>query len=552
MEASRPKLVDDISNETFEGLLSELEALSRTADLVHAYAGLRFAANTQDQKAQSFVARVQQFMAGLQNRVLFFDLWWKDLDEANARRLMGSAGEKLYYLERIRAFKPYTLSEAEEKIINIKDVTGVSALTTLYDSITNRYIFKVDLDGQVHDLTRGQAMVYARHHDPELRESVYRELYRVYGHDGPILGQMYQTLVRDWFSEQVGLRGHSSPLSVRNLGNDIPDPVVDTLLEVGRDNVEVFRRFFRIKAKRLGMDRLRRYDLYAPVSVSDKKYDFSMAVETVMDAFYGFDDRFARMAEQVLKDGHLDSEVRPGKRDGAFCASVLPEMTPYVLMNFQGRPDDAATLAHELGHAVHSQMASKHSIFTFQATLPLAENASTFGEMLLLERLLSKETDENVRRDLLFRQVDDAYATIMRQTYFALFERQAHEMIRDGATVEDLSAAYLDNLKAQFGETVNVGDEFRWEWVSIPHIYHTPFYVYAYAFGQLLVFALYREYQAGKTDFKSKYLKILEAGGSKSPESILTEAGLDMRSRSFWQGGFEVVADLVAQLEALP
>jgi oligoendopeptidase F len=247
----------------------------------------------------------------------------------------------------------------------------------------------------------------------------------------------------------------------------------------------------------------------------------------------------------------VDSEVRKGKRDGAFCWSVLPDMTPYVLLNYQGRARDVATMAHELGHAIHAMLASHHSTFTFHSSLPLAETASTFGEMMLTDKLLAEEKDESVRRDILFKQVDDAYATIMRQSYFALFEKQAHEMIQNNASVNDLGAAYMENLKEQFGDSLELSDEFKWEWVSIPHIYHTPFYVYAYAFGQLLVFSLYQQFKAEGEAFKPKYLKILSAGGSEAPAKILEEAGIDIRSPKFWQGGFDVLDKLVSELEKL-
>lgn len=223
-----------------------------------------------------------------------------------------------------------------------------------------------------------------------------------------------------------------------------------------------------------------------------------------------------------------------------------------MLVNFQGRPDDVATLAHELGHGIHALLAADHSYFTQHACLPLAETASTFGEMMLVDRLLAEETDEGVRRDLLFRQVDDAYATILRQSFFALFERRAHEMIEKGASVEELAAAYLENLKTQFGDAVDVSDEFRWEWVSIPHIYQVPFYVYAYTFGQLLVLSLYQQFKAEGESFKPRYLKFLAAGGSEAPVKLLAEAGIDVYRKEFWQGGFDVISRLVDQLEKLP
>ena len=314
----------------------------------------------------------------------------------------------------------------------------------------------------------------------------------------------------------------------------------------------LFQRYFKLKAKHLGVDKLRRYDVYAPVVQSDKEYDFGDAAEMVMESFASFAPKLATLAQRVFDDEHLDAEVRKGKRGGAFCWSVVPNMSPWVLLNYQGRADDVATMAHELGHAIHSMLAERHNVFTFHSSLPLAETASTFGEMMLVDKLLVNESDESVRRDLLFRQVDDSYATIMRQAYFALFEQKAHEMIKENASVDELAAAYMENLSAQFDDSLDVSDEFKWEWVSIPHIYHTPFYVYAYAFGQLLVLSLYQQYKAEGDAFKPRYLKILSAGGSDSSERILNEAGIDIRSADFWQGGFDVIGNLIEQLEALP
>ena len=244
--------------------------------------------------------------------------------------------------------------------------------------------------------------------------------------------------------------------------------------------------------------------------------------------------------------------MRKGKRGGAFCSTLDPQITPWVLLNYQGRADDVATMAHELGHAIHSMLASDHTLFTFHSSLPLAETASTFGEMMLVDRLLREESDESVRRDMLFRQVDDSYATIMRQAFFALFERTAHQLVEQGASVDDLATAYLENLHTQFGNSVSIPDEFRWEWVSIPHIYMTPFYVYAYSFGQLLVLSLYQQYKQEGESFKPRYRKILSTGGSKAPVQILSEAGIDVYDMAFWQGGFNVINDLVSQLEKLP
>lgn len=551
-EKIRPLLTPQISTTAFMDVVHQLEAINYLGHKLYAHAELQFTQDTQDQSALAFMARVEQFVAELSNRLLFFELWWKALDDAPAARLMQDSGDLQYWLEEMRHFKPHTLSEPEEKIINIKNVTGASAVNTLYDSITNRYTFKIKLDGKKRELTRGELGVLVRHHDPAVRESAYRELYRVYGSDAPILGQIYQVLVRDWRNEQVNLRNFSSPISARNLANDLPDEVIDTLLEVCKNNTSVFQRFFNLKARLLGMPRLRRYDVYAPLAKSDKLYPFDSAASMVFASFRDFDPSFEELARRVFTHNHLDSEVRKGKMSGAFCATAVPDITPWVLLNYQGRADDVSTMAHELGHAIHSMLASHHSIFTAHACLPLAETASTFGEMMLVERLLEAETDPAVRRDILFSQVDNAYATVQRQAFFALFERQAHHMVHEGALVDDLASAYLQNLKDQFADSVEVSDEFRWEWVSIPHIYNVPFYVYAYTFGQLLVFALYARYKQEGQAFKPRYIKILSAGGSQAPVKLLADAGIDVTRAAFWQGGYDIISGMVSRLENLP
>jgi len=548
-EKVRDSLHPNLPAEVFMGAIHDMEMSNRLANSLYAYATLSFSADTQDQNALTLLARVEQFLTELGNRSLFFSLWWKALDDENAARLMSTSGDYRYWLEEMRHFKPYTLSEPEEKVINLKNVTGVSALSTLYDSITNRYIFKMEVNGEVREMTRGELIVYVRSPEPALREAAYRELNRVYGYEGPILGQMYQTLVRDWRNEQLNLRGFSSPIAVRNLGNDIPDSVVDLLLDTCQKNAHLFQRFFQLKARLLGLDRLHRSDIYAPIGKSEKAYPFDQAAGIVLDSFREFDPLFAQHARRVFDHKHVDSEVRRGKRSGAFCLTALPDLTPWVLLNYQGRTSDVSTMAHELGHAIHSMVASEHSLFTFHASLPLAETASTFGEMLLVDRLLREEPDTAVRRELLFSRMDDSYATILRQAFFALFERQAHEMIHQGASVDELSEAYLENLRRQFADSVDVNDEFRWEWVSIPHIYHTPFYVYAYSFGQLLVLSLYRQYTAEGDAFIPRYRQLLAAGGSQSPADILSAAGIDIHNAGFWQGGFDLIREWIEALE---
>ncbi len=551
-EAHRDALRPDLPAETFVAWLQELEEVHTLAARIGAYAHLRFAENTQDPQAQAMLGKMRQIMAQLGNRTLFLTLWWRNLDDDAARRLLDAVGDRYrYFLEKQRLYRPYTLSEAEEKIINLKDVSGIRALLSTYSTLTNRYTFRLEVDGEVKELTRGELMTYARSPRADLRERAYRVLYEVYRRDQALIAPIYQAVTQDWYNEKVLTRGYARPISARNLHNHLPDEAVDALLEVSRRNASVFQRFFRLKARRLGMDKLRRYDIYAPVSQSERHYDFDTAAHMVLEAFAKFDPRFADLARQVLERQHVHSQVQPGKSSGAFCATPYPGATPWVLLNYQGRLEDVATMAHELGHAIHGLLAGHHSVFTFHAPLPLAETASTFAEMLLLDDLLAREDDPAVRQDILFKRLDDNYATIMRQAYFALFEIMAHERFPQGARAEDIAAGYADLLREQFGDAVEVSDEFAWEWLMIPHFYRVPFYVYAYAFGQLLVLALYQRYQEEGPAFKPVYFRLLEAGGNRAPEAILAEAGVDPRDPAFWQRGYDLLAQWVQALEAL-
>ena len=316
-------------------------------------------------------------------------------------------------------------------------------------------------------------------------------------------------------------------------------------------NAPVFQRYFRLKAKWIGMPKLRRYDIYAPLAKSEKQYAYADAVQMVLDSFTEFSPRVGELARKVFDEDRVDAEVRPGKRGGAFCYSVFPGVSPWVLLNYTGRVRDVTVVAHEMGHAIHALLASHHSILTYHSSLPLAETASVFSEAMVTEKLLAEEKDPAVRRDLLAGVIDDAYASVGRQGYFAVWEKEAHELIKQGKTADEMAARYLETLKDQFGDAVEVNDEFRWEWVAIPHFYGTPFYVYAYAFGQLLVLALYQMFKQAGEAFKPKYLKILSYGGSESPARILTEAGIDITSPKFWQGGYDVIAGMIDDLEKL-
>jgi oligoendopeptidase F len=550
-EAMREVLKNTVSLPDFKAALARLESIATLKSRIEGYTDLSFAENTQSPAALNLRDRVDQVLTDTGNRCLYFELWFKDLPDDAAASLMAQSGDLRYFLETIRRFKPFTLTEGEEQIINSKDVNGIDAVVNLYEMITNAFTFTLELDGEKKSLTRDELATYFQNPSPEVRAKAYQELFRVYGENATVLAQMYIHRVRDWHAEGIELRGYPSAMAARNVENDLPDAVVETLLAVCLQNAGLFQKYFELKARRLGLQKLRRYDIYAPLAPSDKRFEFGIAKQMILDSYGAFSPDVAALAKRVFDENHLDSEIRNGKRGGAFCYTAIPELTPWVLINYNGQARDIATLAHELGHAIHNLLANQHSVLTQQASLPLAETASVFGEMLLTDRLLQRERDPSVRRELLSNALDDAYITVMRQACFTIFEKDAHAMIVDGKTLDELTEHYLANLREQFGEAVEVTDEFKWEWIGVPHMYNTPFYTYAYSFGQLLVLALYQQYRIEGEAFLPRYLRILSYGGAKSPLEVLTEAGLDVTLPAFWQGGFDVLEKMLTDLEQI-
>jgi oligoendopeptidase F len=553
-ESLREALSEKMEPAQLVDAMQQYEEISEQVYRLGAYGSLWFSSDTQSPDALTYSNRMQQFMAEVQNRMLFFSLWWKGLEDEHAQALLPDAenyADFRHYLETMRLLKPFMLEETAESVINLKDTNGSNAIVTIYSMLTNRLEFELEVDGELKRMTREEVMIHAYSTDPDMRAAAYQSIYKVYKEEAPILAQIYINLVRDWHNENVTLRSFDSPIAVRNLQNDIPHDAVEALLEVAHRNAPLFQRYFSLKAKWLGVEKLRRYDIYAPLAGSSREVPYDDAVELVLNTFKRFDLDFAGKAQRVFDDNHVDSEVRKGKRSGAFCATILPSVTPYVLLNYTNKVRDVATIAHELGHAVHSLMAEDHSVLTQHSSLPLAETASVFAEMVMNEQLLAEEKDPLVRREILAASVDDIYATVMRQAFFVIFEKSAHQAIQDNASPQELDRLYIENLEEQFGDSVELADEFKYEWISIPHIYHTPFYCYAYSFGQLLVLSLFRRYQLEGDAFKPGYMKMLACGGSARPQEILEEAGIDMTDPAFWQAGFDVIREMIDELEAM-
>ncbi|WP_428323867.1 M3 family oligoendopeptidase [Nitrosopumilus sp.] len=552
-EKIKSKLDSKMSSKKFMGMLTEVEEISEKMSKIGGYASLSYSSDTQSDEATSLMTRMSKLGSDISNKILFFDLWWKtQVDEENAKRLVKDAGELSEYLAHKRLIAKYSLSEPEERIINTLDVTGISALVKLYDKITNAFEYQMKIGNKTKKMTREELTNYVRHTNPKIRETAYKTILGKYNENKGVVGEIYQNIALNWKDEGIDIRGYKTPISMRNIGNDVDDKTIESLLTVCKKNAPVFQKFFVQKAKMLKMKKLRRYDIYAPAAanIKEKNYSYNKSVKLVFESLGKFSNTLEDFARKVFNENHIDSSVRQGKRDGAFCSTLTPKITPYVLVNFTGKSRDVFTLAHELGHAVHSQAAQDRSILVQDAPLPLAETASTFSELLLYDNISDKISDDE-KKIMLSEKIDDLYATILRQSFFTIFEIDAHKQIGKGTTIDEISKTYLQNLKQQFGKSVDVTDDFAIEWSCIPHFYHTPFYCYAYSFGNLLALSLFQRYKKEGQDFVPAYIDILAAGGSKKPEKLLKEHGLDIQSTKFWQEGFDYVNEQVKALSSL-
>ena len=558
-EDNRNLLNDNISSQKFSEMLLQLEKISEKLNMVIGFAHLQYSSNTSSNEYSALVTEMELLGTEISNNLIFFDIWFKNvLKEKDANRIIQTVDPVYkHFLTHKRILSKYTLSEKEEKIVNILEVSGPTALVKIYDRMTNSFEFVLEIKRN-NKITRKKfinkekLMSLVRSNKSEERKAAYKSLFNVYKNNSGVLGEIYLNLIVQWHDENIKIRGFDSPISVRNVYNDISDSVVSTLLDTCKKNSFIFHKYFNLKAKMLKLKKLERYHLYAPFvkkGIIQKRYTYEQAVNIVLNVFESFDPKFREYAEIVFNKNHIDAEIRKGKMSGAFCSTITPKLTPYILLNYDGMYRDISTMAHEFGHAIHSICSSNLPIAVSHAPLPLAETASVFAEMLLNEKL-AEEMTEQERSILLAEQIDDMYATIMRQSYFTLFEIDAHsKVIEKNANIDNVSNLYKKNLQDQFGNSVIVSDDFMWEWTYIPHFYHTPFYCYAYAFGNLLVLSLFNMYKKEGKSFIPKYLNLLSAGGSKKPETLLTEIGFDISNKRFWQQGFDLLSEKIGDLE---
>jgi len=364
-----------------------------------------------------------------------------------------------------------------------------------------------------------------------------------------VINHLYNSLVKD-FGIEVGLRGYKNPISMMNTSNDLSDEAIQALNDVTTESYSLVNRYYKIKAKMLGMDEMTLADIYAPLPQASKTYSFNEAKNLVLEGFKSFDEEFYSLAKSMFDENRIDAPIEPTKRGGAFCASSTPDLKPYVFLNYTGKVRDVSTMAHELGHAIHAMLASDQKLINYHSILPLAETASIFSEMVLTDSLLKKESDVEVKKSMLTGKLEDIFASSHRQNMFSSFEIASHAAINEALqSPQDLCDLYEVELKKMFGDSVIFTPEYAWEWSSIPHIFNVPFYVYAYNFGNLLVFALYQQYLEEGESFKPKYKQFLSMGSSASPAEIAALVGADISHPDFWRKSLKYIETLVDQLE---
>ena len=530
-----------------------MEAIYDLRGRLGAFAFLNFSTDTGDTDFQAAVARIEELEASLSQRMVFFDLEWNALDEAQAAAILDDpavAGYR-YFLEAERRYRPYNLSEAEERIVIEMGLTGSGAWTRFFTQLTSA--FRFDWLGDEVNMTF--ALNKLRDADRDVREMAWRKLTDKLQEKSMELTFIFNTLALDKANSD-SRRGYPSWISARNLSNKAGDEVVEALITTATANYDLVARHYRLKRALLGYEELYDYDRYAPLNLKESEafYPWNDARSIVLAAFDRFSPRMNAVARRFFDENWIHAPVLPNKRGGAFAASTVASANPYVFLNYLGDTRDVTTLAHELGHGVHMYLSGEaNGLFALYTPLTTAEMASTFAEMLVFQDLMAAEADQEVKLSMLTEKIEDAFATVFRQISMNRFEDKMHNARRSEGELssERLNELWLETQRDMFGDSVIMTEEYGCWWSYVPHFLHTPGYVYAYSFGELLVLALYKLYQEEGDSFVPKYLDLLAAGDSDYPDRLLAQVGVDINDPGFWRKGIAVIEEWIAQAESL-
>ena len=524
-----------------------LEEIDELAEKLHAYAYLNFSTQTQNRAASTFLQSRIEFYSEIRRDTLFFDLEWTRLEDSRAEELASDPALSKYrhHLILLRRYKPHLLSEPEERILADKEPAGASAWSALFDKMLGRLKFGKK--------KRTESEVLSELYSPErqVRRRAAAELSKGLQPILPSLTHIFNTILLDK-SIDDRLRQYPHWLSSRNLSNEADDAMVSAIVDAVSSRYDLVGRYYRLKQKLLGYDELFDYDRYAPVSVlAEAKVSWDEAKQIVLTSFADFSPQIAEIASLFFTRDWIHAPALPGKRSGAFGHPVVPAAHPFVFLNFTGARRDVMTLAHELGHGVHQYLARRQGLFNSRTPLTAAESASVFGEMVVFRSLLTMAASPAERLGLLCSKIEDIFATVFRQVAMNRFEDAVHNARRTHGELDEdfISSVWIETQRAMFGDSVRLLDHYRIWWSYIPHFVHSPGYVYAYAFGELLVMALYEQYLREGPDFVPRYLAFLESGGKAEPGELLRPFDVDLADPRFWDRGIRIIEGLVAEAE---
>lgn len=532
--------------------LKELEEIEDLLSRVVNYSSLLYAADSSKPECQDLEQRVEQRVTVVRNLLLFFELEWLELKDEVAEHLIRHLTLETYshYLKNLRRFRPHRLAEAEEKIVNEKDNTGRNAFGRLFSEITSALTFSLEREGRTEELTLSEVLALLREADRGLRQRAMETLFQGLSRHGQVLTFIYDTLIQDHLTMDR-LRHYPNPMIERHLANEIDAEAVSQMMKVTESNYGIGHDYFRLKARLLRLPCMALYDQYAPVG-RELPFNFAQAQQVILEAFRAFTPVFRDIASEFFAKRWIDAEIRKGKRGGAFCASPSPQLHPYILCNYTDNLRDVMTVAHELGHGLHGTLSRKQSFLNYDTPLTTAETASVFGEMLVFDYLVENQNDPQVQIALIAGKIEDAFATVFRQNVLTRFEQAVFAKRQVGRlTPQAIGDLWVEANEKYYGGAVEMPEGYRWGWSYIPHFIHTRFYCYSYVFGELLVLSLYRMYREQGKGFVPRYLTLLEAGGSDSPEALLKPLGVDIHDAKFWQKGFDEIRSLVQRVEKL-
>lgn len=540
----------ELTAATLKQAMDEYEALSRKQSRPGSYASLHYSTDTTDPARGALVQKVRELGSEIATHLLFFDLEIGKMPEDTFQKLVADASLAKYrhYLEHEREVARHHLSEVEETILEETANCRGRAFRRLFTEVTSRMKFPF----QDKLMTQSELLAFLYDPDREKRKGAFESLSKVLKENNHVLTFISNTLLHE--KQTIDrLRGFATPESDRHLANELPAEVVDTMTEVVARNFSIVADYYRLKKKLLGLDELTHYDRYAPLAKDRTEIAYDEAKRIVLDAFRRFSGKMADLTEPFFDKNWIDVPPRDGKRGGAFCAAVTPDHHPYVLLNYTGKARDVMTLAHELGHGIHDLMAAQNHILDYYPVLPLAETASTFAELLVFEKLQENLASDADRLALLCEKLEDTFATVFRQVSMYRFEQRLHAARRAEGELpaERINELWQGAMQEMFQDSLTLGEDHQWTWSYIPHIVQTPFYVYAYAFGELLVLSLYARYRQEGEPFIAKYFKLLEAGGSRRPVEILQDMDIDIRKAEFWQGGCDLIRQNLEKAQSL-